>query len=283
MKSLKDTSTMGGYGTAASPNSGVPGTIYTSRAGFVDLGHLFAVANVTGWAYQKIYAAKGTPGAAIATPHGFAILTSMAAPGDWLELARMIAYDDSVAYEIQTFKGTGWNPKNQWWAPGSLNSAFSPEDLCSNYLGTVVAASALNSAFSQRVPMSFGANVDHEVRQLLLTLGAVSVTEARKALKLKDGRWIDTSAWLPGIVAGAASTMLPGANPFYLKRRNFTWNPWLAGLPTDRPGWAPTPFRLSGGYEYKHSSGFSNKDFSKEIEAIRPWLAAKFGPNYDQP
>ena len=274
-KSLKDMTTMGGYLTPGSPNSGVPGTVYTSKAGFVDLGHLFAVANATAYAYQQIYAAKGAAGTTVNTPHGAATLTAAAPSTDWLELARKIAYDDSVAYEIQTFHGMGCLPQNQWWAPGNVNSSFSPEDLCSNYLGTVVAASALNSARSQSSPMSFGANVDREVRQLLPGLGPQSATEARKAFNLINGRWVSWTD-LPGNVSAA--------NPYYLKRRNFTYTPWLAGLPTDQPrAWAPTPFNQTSAYTYKHTMRITNADFPKEIAAITAWATSKFGPDADKP
>ncbi len=142
--SLKDISTMGGYRTGGLPGSGHPGTVYTSKAGLVDLGHLFAVADVTAYAYQQIYAIQGATGKTITTAHGTATLSQTASPANWLELARKIAYDDSIASEIQTSKGITSR------LPGHLNSAFSPEDLCSNYLGTVVAASALTSSSPAR-------------------------------------------------------------------------------------------------------------------------------------
>jgi hypothetical protein len=274
-KSLKDMTTMGGYATPGGPNSGVPGTIYTSKAGFVDLGHLFAVANATGAAYQQIYAKNGAVGTVVATPHGTATLTAAAPAAEWVELARSIAYDDSVAYEIQTFKGMGYLPQNQSYFPGNLNSSFSPEDLCSNYLGTVVAGNVLKSGSSTSGMISFAGNVNNEVRQLLMGLGAQSAADALRAFTLINGRWVDWSN-LP-LNAAAAS-------PFYLKRRNFTYNPWLAGLPTDQPGWAPTPFALTGTYyTYRHTTGFTNADFPKEIAAARTWALGKFGPNADKP
>ena len=52
MTSLKDTTTMGRYTTPGGPASGVPGTVYTARAGLVDLGHLLTFADVTAFVYQ---------------------------------------------------------------------------------------------------------------------------------------------------------------------------------------------------------------------------------------
>jgi hypothetical protein len=262
--SLKDMTTMGGYATIGVPGVGRPGTLYTSKAGFVDLGHLLTVADVTAYAYQQIYANHGASGTMITVAHGTATLSQTAPATDWLELARRIAYDDSIAYEIETAKGI------TSLLPGHLNSAFSPEDLCSNYLGTVVAASALTSTSTA----PFAERIDNEVRTLLVSLGARSATEARKAFDLKNHRWVE---WVD---VGS------GLSPDYLRRRNFSNTPWLAGLPSDQPGaWAPTPFNKTTLYTYHHSSGFTNWQFGLEIDAIRAWLKAQpqFGLAYDQP
>src|SRR6185312_307743 len=149
------------------------------------------------------YAANGAVGATVTTPHGTATLTAAAPAAEWVELARSIAYDDSVAYEIQTFKGMGLQPQNQWWAPGNLDSSLSPEDLCSNYLGTVVAGGVLKSGSG----LSFAASVNNDVRQLLVGLGPQSAADALRAFNLINQRWVDWS--------GSTS----GANPYYLKRR----------------------------------------------------------------
>lgn len=48
-----------------------------------------------------------------------------------------------------------------------------------------------------------------------------------------------------------------GLSPNYLKRRNFSCKPWLAGHPNDQPGWAPTGFAPTPAYTYTHHSGFT--------------------------
>ena len=261
-KSLKDLSTMGTYSTYGAVNSGNPGTVYTSKAGFVDLGHLFAVADVTAYAYQQIRAAAGAVGTTIKTAHGTAKIDVAIPNTHWLEYARKVAYDDSVAYEIWTSKGAAS------FLPGNLNSSFSPEDLCSNYLGTVVTANALNTPSA----MSFPGRVDSEVRKLLAFLGVQSNVEAGKAFALKNNIWI---AW---------NNDASGANPYYLRRRNFSEKPWLAGHPKDQPGaWAPVPFPSMLLYTYRHNSGFTDRDFYKEISIFRTWAQATFGVDYDKP
>ncbi len=109
---------------------------------------------------------------------------------------------------------------------------------------------------------------------MLVSLGVQSATEARKAFDLKNHRWVE---WVD-VGSGLSSD--------YLRRRNFTNSPWLAGHPSDQPGaWAPTPFRKTTLYTYRHSSGFTNWQFGLEIDALRAWLRAQpqFGLAYDQP
>jgi hypothetical protein len=95
---------------------------------------------VTAFVYQQIYAKKGADGTTLTTPYGTAQLTAAVADNLWLEQARKIAYDDSIAYEIETMKGASS------FIPGHLNSAFSPEDLCSNYLGCLAVNTGLAAA-----------------------------------------------------------------------------------------------------------------------------------------
>ena len=266
VKSLKDTTTMGRYTTPGGPASGVPGTVYTARAGFVDLGHLLTFADVTAFVYQQIYAKKGAAGTIVTTAYGTAELTAAVADNLWLEQARKIAYDDSIAYEIETTKGASS------FIPGHLNSAFSPEDLCSNYLGTVVTAKALYSPTTKAgYTLSWANRVDGVLVELLQFLGVRSVVEASEAFVLKNNVWI---AW---------TNEASGLSPYYLKRRNFTNTPWLAGHPSDQPGWAPTPFASTPAYTYTHRSGFTKDHFEREINTFRAWAQATFGPDYDKP
>ena len=266
VKSLKDTTTMGHYTTPGGPASGVPGTVYTARAGFVDLGHLLTFADVTAFVYQQIYAKKGAAGTTITTAYGTAKLTAAVADNLWLEQARKIAYDDSIAYEIETTKGASS------FLPGHLNSAFSPEDLCSNYLGTVVTAKALYSPTTKAgYTLSWANRVDVVLLELLQVLGVQGVVEAGKAFVLKNNVWI---AW---------TNEASGLSPYYLKRRNFTCRPWLAGHPNDQPGWAPTDFAPTPLYTYTHRSGFTREHFEREINTFRAWAHATFGPDYDKP
>jgi len=243
-----------------------PGTLYTGKAGFVDLAHLWSVAEVTAYAYQQIYAAGGKASTKVGALEGDATLRSTAPKTEWLGLARSIAYDDALAHEIAWY----WNR-----LAGAHNSAFSPEDLCSNYLGTVVAARALLSA-SATPRTTFVGEAETQLRLLLTSLDAQTETETKKAFALISRRWVDETQ---------VEDLLPG--PKYLRRRNFSPVPWLAGHPSDGavPAWIGVPFTLTTRYDYRHPSGFGLADFTPLTQKIRAdaILPSNYGPQYDQP
>ncbi len=251
--SLKGVTTYGGFGV------GQPGIVYTGKAGFVDLGHLWQVVEVTAFAYQTIHAAGGASGTTIKVSEGEARLTSAAPAGEWLDLARSIADDDALAHEILTYPMTR--------TPGGHNSSFSPEDLSSNYLGTVVAARALTAGGS------FKSEAEKQLKALLISLDAQSEAETRKAFGLISRRWVDTSLW-GGVV-----------RPGYLRRRNFTRTPWKAGHTSDAttPSFVVAPFSLTSTYDFTHRSGFTRAQFASKISAIRTQARADYGADYDKP
>jgi hypothetical protein len=244
-----------------------PGIVYTGKAGFLDLGHLWQVVEVTAFAYQTIHAAKGATGTKIRCSEGEATLTSTAPAGEWLELARSIAYDDALAHEIWTY-----------WvrSVGLHHSSFSPEDLPSNYLGTVVAARALAAGGP------FVAAVERELKALMVSLDAQDDQQTRAAFGLIANRWVDTSPWLAMAQDG------------YLRRRNFTRTPWKTGHPSDSatPAFVTAPFVLTSSYDFRVAhgvpgapTGFTLSQFPAQIAAIRADAAkpANYGPSFDQP
>ncbi|NAZ88027.1 DUF4056 domain-containing protein [Kineococcus indalonis] len=242
----------GGYG------SRTPGIVFTGAVGFVDLGHLYAVVDVTAYAYQAIHAARGAAGTRVTTAEGTATLTGTAPAGEWLELARSIAYDDALAHEIFSYDLT--------YAVGMHNSSFSPEDLCSNHLGTVVAARAL------RAGGRFPAAAEERCRELLTSLNVQNPNEARHAFEMIDDLWVDAAAGI--------------SSPGYLKRRNFSRAPWHVHR-HPAGGRVPTglldPFAVTSTYTYRHTAGFTGADFAARTASIRQHAASRYGPCYDQP
>lgn len=236
------------------------GLIYTGSAGFFDLGHVRDLCDMTKYVYDQIANSAGAPGK-IQTWHGEATITKSIPNSDWVNVARAIAYDDSVGYEIVTYNHM---------TPGGHNSSFSPEDLCSNYLGTILAERALAK----------GGNFNHAVTGELLSmvksLDAQSVSESLKAFDLINGKWVDFS--------GASSLM----NNDYLKRRNFTNHPWKTGHSSD----AATPAWVTAGvgtaqsyydYENTYSVAMPKSGFAAEVSKIRTDAQTKHGADYDKP
>jgi len=240
----------------------VSGLVYTGKAGFIDLGHLRDNCDLTRYIYEQIRAGAGY-GAPILTTHGEALL--LRCPAYELKVARGITFDDSVGYEIFTYDSLG---------PGKHHSSFSPEDLCSNNLGTIVAEKAISSML-----LSPGTTFDDEVTKILpgilSSLDAQAPAETQKAFDLIKKKWV--SYRFSGSIA----------SPFYLKRRNFSHVPWKAGHSSDSatPSWITDPPPTSGIYEYKNTDTrvIKNVDFPTEIAAIRKKAEKRYGSDYNTP
>jgi peptidoglycan hydrolase-like protein with peptidoglycan-binding domain/subtilisin family serine protease len=250
--SLVDAASIGGHGSDG-------GIIYTGKAGFVDIGHVRDIADLTAFVYQQIHGASGAAGTRISTTEGVAVLNTAVPPGEWLEVARSVSFDDSLGHEIASYHTI---------VPGGHNSAFSPEDLCSNFLGTLVAARALTGG-------NFPAEVERQIQSLLASLDAQSLKETRAAFALINGRWV---------VRG----LLGIADPRYLRRRNFTRTPFKAGHASDSatPAFVTAAFSFSGSpYDYTHTIArrFTLAQFPAEIAVIRADARSKYGPDFDQP
>src|SRR5580700_4195052 len=76
--------------TALGSHTDIGGILYTGKAGFVDLGHVRDIADLTGFVYQQIHGASGARGTSITTIEGTAQLTRALAQSEWLEVARSI-------------------------------------------------------------------------------------------------------------------------------------------------------------------------------------------------
>jgi hypothetical protein len=249
---------LAGHNTVGGHGAGQPGIVYTGRAGFVDFGHLWEVADITAFAYQQIHAASGASGTTVSAAEGTATLTSAAPPADWLTLARCIAFDDAMGHEIATYTVM---------SPGGHNSSFSPEDLCSNFLGTEVAARALT------VGGTFVTEAETQARLLLASLDAQTEAETRASFARIATRWVDNT--LVGTVVRDG----------YLRRRNFTRDPWKTGHRSDAatPAFVVAPLGVATTYTYAHPNGFSRVDFSTRIAAIKADAATRYGAGSDRP
>jgi hypothetical protein len=236
------------------------GVIYTGRAGFVDLGHLRDLCDLTKTVLDAISAANGSP-STVATSHGRAVFHASPAPNVWPELARAIAFQDSFAYELLTY---------DVMTPGGHNSSFSPEDLCSNLLGTTIALRAV------RRGGPFDAAVTSELVTTMSALDAQTVAETRRAFDLINGRWVTFS--------GARSVV----DSSYLRRRNFTHQQWHTGHPSDRPvpSWVTEPpIDISPYCDYEHTlrRSIPLSSFPSELARVMSDVHSRYGAGFNSP
>lgn len=255
---MLESGSLAGATTHGDPTALSPNIVYTGKAGFVDFGHLWEVADITAWAYQEIHKAGGANGTRIRLNEGTVTLTAAAAPADWLDLARCVAFDDALSHEIATFTVM---------RPGGHNSSFSPEDLCSNFLGTLVAARTL---------LAGGTFATEEVSQaatLLTSLDAQNDAETAASFARIRTRWVDSTL---------TGTFLRDG---YLRRRNFERAPWKTGHSSDAPtpAFVVAPLTTAASYDYQHPNGFGRADFAAQIATIKASAATTYGPDFDKP
>src|SRR5262249_26836731 len=89
-------------GTHNGPDE-VVGQVYTNFGGFVDLGHVRDMVDVTKFLYDQLVAGGGAVGKVLRTPHGEAKVLTAITASDYVAVARSVAYDDGYGYEIITY------------------------------------------------------------------------------------------------------------------------------------------------------------------------------------
>jgi hypothetical protein len=261
-ESFLDIENLGEHNT---PNE-MLGLVYTGKAGFVDLGHLREVCDQTKVVYDQLLAGQERINVLSGENSVVGQAEMLKCPIDriLMKIAQSIAYDASVGHEIVTYDSM---------KPGHHNSSFSPEDLCSNLLGAIVAERSI----LQQEGKSYNRAVSEEIYKLLKDLESQTPEESRKAFDKINGRWVKYNSRLSGL------------SPKYLQRRNFTHIPFKVGHPSDKK----TPdFILSGlpdffgMYKYIHIEGGNNtpkSSYQSEISRIKDAARATYGPDYDKP
>jgi V8-like Glu-specific endopeptidase len=232
------------------------GIIYTGRAGFMDLGHLRETCDVTEFVWTRLQGSGGSP-TVIPTLHGEATIIKPVPQKFWLDVAQSIAYDAALGHEITTYDK-------------QRNSSFSPEDLCSNFVGTVVARLAIGEGGI------FSRKVDLKLAIVLRSLLAQTPAETENAFNKVKTRWVDftnSTSWLKGD---------------YLKRRNFTRLPFKVGHPSDAktPSWVLSGFGdAETFYSYNNTEyrTIPKTQFASEIQRIRERAKVTYKDKFDQP
>lgn len=162
------------------------GIIYTKNGGFIDIGHLRDIADLTAYLYALILDNKqnGLINFKLGREGGLKTI-SVNIPSDYNEkdlanLAGKIAYDISIWHELSTWFGVSSVP-----LIAERYSSFSVEDAYSNLLGVHLAIDALLSDEAYEEKMS------KNINQALDNLNAETSTDATKAamLTVKDIWW----------------------------------------------------------------------------------------------
>lgn len=192
------------------------GIIYTSKGGFIDLGHLRDYADWTVFLYKLLETNKNEPYLNLELGHeGGTKNLEIKMPlyeVDLYELAGSIAYDLSLWHEISTWYGSSYIPL----VPEAYSS-FSPEDLYSNLLGIRLGMEAAKSKFP------FETAMDSLLSAKLKSLGAVDLVSTYNAMSEVEGDWWSSAKALP-----SSNILLKR----YFDQDNYL-NPWLVDINND--------------------------------------------------
>lgn len=161
------------------------GIIYTHRGGFIDIGHLRDIADVTRYLFNLIRENKqnGIKNFKLGREGGLKMLNVQIpedfSDSDMANLAGKIAYDVSVWHEIATWYGVSYLP----FIPERYSS-FSFEDAYSNLLGVRLSIDAILSG------EDFDSRMTHNISQALTDLHAVeTIDETKAAMDAVNGIW----------------------------------------------------------------------------------------------
>jgi hypothetical protein len=292
------------------------GNIYTCSAGFIDVAHLRDLADLTKHYFDQLTPHKRAKGSRLDSLEykgpGSNVEVVKDVPAGInvrLDVALTMAYFESVAHEVESYWYVDPSALFLKEGPGMHNSAFSPEDLVSNWFGALVGWRALKLVSQRKYP-TFDDAAGDEVGRLLAAVGGIGGTEARtlEAFNKVEGTWFS-----PSFVH-----KMPWAAIFTLKRRNFgkagdfrEVEPWVltgvTGCPTPLPSLPATlPLKVPAGAEdyweatyhlpslpkvadkfpeWKKKLGTSIKksDLDAEIAEIKIDAKVRYGPLYDRP
>jgi Protein of unknown function (DUF4056) len=249
---------LGSHAFKSALDADISGILYTGRAGFVDLGHLRETCDITKSVFDQLISTAGVP-SIVSSKNGTATIKNCTS--DLLTLAQAITYDEAKGHELVSF----WQ-----MSVGGHNSSFSPEDLCSNFLGTVVARRAIIKGGN------FNSTVTAEIDKLLTDLDVQTVAESLNSFNRIKNRWVNYTD------SGSFKDIR------YLKRRNFSFIPWQTGHKADKAiplfitGFLPD---LSTVYDFSYSEGgvtVNKKDWGKEIARIKTEARRVYGSRFDK-
>jgi hypothetical protein len=178
------------------------GLVYTCRGGFLDIAHVRDYADWTVFLAAQVFLAlpdgatldlfdKGGRLRIVIQPVAPARLAAVGerelaiATGQWL------AFRLAIWHETATWYGWSW-----FRAFPETASAFSPEDLYSDLIGTRIAGGIIQASGADTDTL-YEANMNVWLRRVLDRLGAQPMAVGRPAMFAVDGPWWDSSRRLP--------------------------------------------------------------------------------------
>jgi Protein of unknown function (DUF4056) len=267
--------------------SELSGIVYTCSLGFLDIGHIRDLADLTSHYFTKLKARNGKGHFDTFKHNGEVKLNGVVPETHWLRVARSLAYDESVFHEIYSY-----------WIPnvGGENSSFSPEDCSSNFIGTFIGEQAIVGTLAGGI---FDKEVTLALTAFLTAAGALPTAGTIGAFSLISGLWTKVNASVD--------------DPTMLRRRNFgirPITPWvlanvpscttsqpIPGFTTDLPpgtqSFYDVMYEVPFFTETKSISPARDKmgttivklsDFPAQISKIRADAVqpSRYGPNYDK-
>lgn len=204
------------------------GLVYTRRGGFIDLAHLRDSADTTLWLFSQIWPHLGEARTLkLDDELGERIirLFPFTPPASATSRYRLTVYLAAhLAFEL-----AAWHEVAQWYGfesvPGFSEgvSAFSPEDLYSNLLGTRVAIDLLNAGAGSSLS-NYQRAMSGMIPQALAQLQAESPPATRFHFDMVDSRWWNSRCRLP-------DKFLLRYRNYDVGDRRFPSRPWEAVIP----------------------------------------------------
>jgi hypothetical protein len=175
----------------------INGMLYTSKGGFIDLGHVREAADRTAYlrkiAYQNLISKKTDFSFHVIEPSRYCVNVDY--PADWdnrpaqekesvtnevsIVLGQYFAHTSMVWHEIIT----GYGFSTAGFFPDTISS-FSPEDPYSDLMGTRLAVQAMREE-----PLNYDAAMTTLLYQTLKELDVQPARVARQAAKSIEGKW----------------------------------------------------------------------------------------------
>ncbi|QPR29683.1 DUF4056 domain-containing protein [Edwardsiella hoshinae] len=208
------------------------GLLYTRRGGFIDMAHVRDSADMTAYIFSQLYPRLGQAfqldlGDELA--QRWLVFNAFTPPMEAQERYTLAAY---LAARL-AFQVAAWHEIAQWYGYESIRgfsegvSAFSPEDLYSNLLGTRLALQLILNGHLASMGQ-YNAAMMTLLPQALCQLQAQPAVLTRFQFDMLDGRWWDSHQAVP--------------QKFLVLKRNY--DTAVDRLPTPVPGELAPPLRL---------------------------------------